>query len=44
MAMFPDFALADISNLFTSYPLDEDAEPSLSTDTGEPMIVFAAIS
>jgi len=41
MAMFPDFALSDISNLFMPFPLDEvDPEASQSMDTGKLMIMF----
>jgi len=43
MAMFPDFALSDISNLFMPFPVDE-VEPaaSQSMDTGKPMITDTA--
>jgi len=36
MAMFPDFALSDISNLFMPFPVDEldDPEACQSVDTG----------
>jgi len=35
MAMFPDFALSDISNLFMPFPADDESEPSLSGDAGK---------
>lgn len=35
MAMFPDFALSDISNLFLPFSADEDPEPHQSVDTGK---------
>ena len=34
MAMFPDFALSDISNLFLPFSTGEVPEPSPSGDTG----------
>jgi len=39
MAMFPDFALSDISNLFMPFPADEDPQPSPTVDTGELVII-----
>ena len=35
MAMFPDFALSDISNLFLPFSADDDPEPHQSVDTGK---------
>jgi len=41
MAMFPDFALSDISNLFMPFPVDDvDPEALQSMDTGQLIIIF----
>jgi len=42
-AMFPDFALSDISNLFVPFSADEDSESSLSADMGKLSIVIFLI-